>query len=45
MLTGGRRANPAHFVNLTICELVVRVTTHAGWEWSGVELVEGEELR
>lgn len=45
MLTMRRRAIPAHFVNLTICELVVRATTHIGWEWTGVELLEGEELR
>ena len=43
MLIGRRRANPAHFVNLTVCELVVRMATHDGWEWYGVESA-GEEV-
>lgn len=37
MLTGRRRANPVHFVNLTICELVMRLPTYKVWGWYGVE--------
>ena len=42
MLTVCRPSKASHFVELGICELIVRITTHANWKFFGLEAASGE---